>query len=70
MQEAVHAAHMCNRYRPFGIPKRNMPLSDSKLNDIKNSIKISGASSQMEHEAYWMEDKTTEVKKVIQKYCF
>lgn len=68
--ESVHVAHHCNGYRPFGISKKDMPLPSNKLQDVKNSVNSSTASSQMEHEAYWMEDKPDKVRYVIQKYCF
>jgi len=68
--ESVHIAHHCNGYRPFGISKKDMPLPSSKLKDIENSVSVSSASSQMEHEAYWMEDKPDKVRYVIKKYCF
>ena len=68
--ESVHVAHLCNKYRPFGIPVSAMNLSDNKLQDIKNSVSASTASTRMEREAYWMEDKPNKVKYVLQKYCF
>jgi hypothetical protein len=67
--EAVHVAHHCNGYRPFWISKKNMPLPSNKLQDVKNSVNVSSASSQMEHEAYWMEDKPDKVRYVLKKYC-
>lgn len=68
--EAIHIAHHCNGYRPFGISKKDMPLSSNKLQDVKNSVNSSTATSQMEHEAYWMEDKPDKVRYVLKKYCF
>jgi len=68
--EAIHIAHHCNGYRPFGISKKDMPLPSNKLQDVKNSVNSSTATSQMEHEAYWMEDKPDKVRYVLQKYCF
>jgi len=68
--EAVHVAHLCNGYKPFGIPLNNMPLPANKLQDIKNSVSASTSSARIEHEAYWMEDKPNQVKHVLQKYCF
>ena len=67
--EAVHVAHMCNGYKPLGISLKSMPLPTHKLQDIKNSVRASTASTRMEHEAYWMEDKPEKVKYVVQKYC-
>jgi len=68
--EAVHMAHMCNGYKPFNISVKDMPLPLNKLEDIKKSVKMSTASRQIEHEAYWMEDKPQKVNYVIKKYCF
>jgi hypothetical protein len=67
--ESVHIAHHCNNYQPFWISKKDMPLPFNKLQDIKKSLNVSTASSQMEHEAYWMEDKPDKVSYVIKKYC-
>ena len=68
--EATHVAHLCNGYKPFGISKKDMILPAFKYQDIKNSVKTSGASAQIEHEAYWMEDKPNKVKYALHKYCF
>jgi hypothetical protein len=68
--EASHVAHHCNSYRPFGISKSDMRLPSNKLQDVKNSVNSSTAPSQMEHEAYWMEDKPEKVRYVLKKYCF
>ena len=67
--ESVHVAHHCNGYRPFWISKGDMPLPSNKLQDVQNSVDASTASSQMEHEAYWMEDKPDKVRYVLKKYC-
>ena len=68
--EGVHMAHMCNGYKPFGMNLKTMPLPWNKVEDIKKSLKISTSSYQMEHEAYWMEDKPEKVNYVLKKYCF
>ena len=68
--ESAHVAHHCNGYRPFWISKKDMPLSSNKLEDVKKSVSMTTASSQMEHEAFWMEDKPDKVRYVLQKYCF
>jgi len=68
--EAVHMAHMCNGYKPFYINVKDMPLPWEKLEDIKKSVQMSNSSRQMEHEAYWMEDKPEKVNYVLKKYCF
>ncbi len=68
--EAVHAAQNC-KGSIFRIPENKMSLSTNKLQDVKNSVKISGDNTtrMREHEAYWMEDKPEKVKYVVQKYC-
>ena len=68
--EAVHMAHMCNGYKPFYINVKDMPLPWNKMEDIKKSMATSTASRQMEHEAFWMEDKPKKVNYVLKKYCF
>ena len=68
--ESVHVAHHCNGYRPFWISKKDMPLPSNKLEDVKKSVSMTTASSQLEHEAFWMEDKPDKVRYVIKKYCF
>jgi hypothetical protein len=68
--EGVHMAHMCNGYKPFGMSTKTMPLPWNKVEDIKKSVKMSTSSYQMEHEAYWMEDKPEKVNYVLKKYCF
>lgn len=68
--EATHIAHMCKGYQPFYISLNDMPLPPNKLQDIEKSTKMSTSSRQMEHEAYWMEDKPEKVKYVLEKFCF
>jgi hypothetical protein len=68
--EAIHIAHMCNGYKPFYISLKDMPLPPNKLQDVQKSVKASNASRQMEHEAFWMEDKPDKVNYVLEKYCF
>ncbi len=70
LHEAVHVAHHCNGYRPFWISKKDMPLPAFKIQGVRDSVKNSTAPDQMEHEAYWMEDKPDKIKYVIQKFCF
>jgi hypothetical protein len=67
--EAVHMAHMCNGYKPFNISIKDMPLPWNKLKDVKKSMQMSTASQQMEHEAFWLEDKPEKVNYVLKKYC-
>jgi len=68
--EATHIAHMCNGYKPFYISLKDMSLLPEKLQDVQKSVGLSNASEQMEHEAFWMEDKPDKVNYVLQKYCF
>ncbi len=70
MHESVHIAQQC-RGGPFWLDKVMMPLPWNKLNDVKRSTNVSNISNgnQVEHEAYWMEDKPNEVKYVLKKYC-
>ena len=68
--EGTHVAHLCNGYKPFSISLSDMPLPSNKLEDVRNSTKLSDASYRIEHEAHWMEDKPEKVNYVVQKYCF
>jgi uncharacterized protein YdeI (BOF family) len=48
-----------------------MPLSNRRANDLKKAIRMSGeVTKNIEHEAFWMEDKPNKVKYVLEKYCF
>jgi hypothetical protein len=67
--EAVHVAHLCNGYKAFGISRDKMQMSQHKTESIANSMKTSSATREIEHEAYWMEDKPNEVLYVLKKYC-
>lgn len=69
MHEAVHVAHFCNGLRPFGISKKDMPLSSDKLQSVRDSVKMSQATYQIEHEAHWMEKYPGKIKTVLEKYC-
>ena len=75
LHEAVHVAQSCktrNRtVSPLGISPYDMPLSNRRSNDLKKAIRMSGeVIKNIEHEAFWMEDKPNKVKYVVQKYCF
>lgn len=63
--EAVHVIQSC-KGNALGMPT---PLSQYKNTDVINSIKISGGNSTYEREAYYLEDKPTEVLKYLKKYC-
>lgn len=69
LHEAVHVAQQC-RGKAFWISRESMPLPWNKLNDVANSVNASDATSQLEHEAHWMEDKPNEIRYVLRKYCF
>lgn len=69
LHESVHVAQFCNKSKPFGINPSRMQLTGYKMMDVKKSNKASRASWQIEHEAYWMEDKPNEIKYVLRKYC-
>jgi hypothetical protein len=75
LHEAVHVAQSCktrNRtVSPLGISPYDMPLSNRRANDLKKAIRMSGeVTKNIEHEAFWMEDKPNKVKYVLEKYCF
>ncbi len=63
--EAVHVIQSC-KGNALGIPTS---LSKYKNTDVINSVKISGGNSAYEREAYFLEDKPTEVLKFLKKYC-
>jgi hypothetical protein len=76
--EAVHAAQDCKSKgigRVFGnstlgIPKKSMPLSSDKLNEVKKSSSIFNlGSTSREHEAYFLENKPEKVLYYVKKYC-
>ena len=75
LHESVHIAQSCKSFigytKPLGIFKRSMILNDRRLEGLNAAVRISGESvRQLEHEAFWMEDKPDKVKYVVQKYCF
>jgi hypothetical protein len=75
LHESVHIAQFCKSFigymKPLGIFKASMNLSGRRLEDLNSSVKINGEGvRQLEHEAFWMEDKPSKVKYVLQKYCF
>jgi hypothetical protein len=76
--ESVHAAQICKTKQifsifgpsPLGIPKKDMPISSDKLNDVQNSKSVFGiGSADREHEAYYLEDKPDKVLYFLKKYC-
>lgn len=71
--EAIHAAQICNNHEPLGVPSKAMNLSQSKYEDVKQSVKIFPNSykvGQKEHEAYFFEDKPEKVRFYVRKFCF
>jgi len=74
--EATHVAQMCKGNqkvtRLIGIPKKQMPLPWNKLQDIKKSMLATKnkATADIEHEAYYLEDKPEKVQYYVRKYCF
>jgi hypothetical protein len=47
-----------------------MTLNERRTIDLNTAVKMTGQRRQIEHEAFWMEDKPEKVKYVVQKYCF
>lgn len=70
--EAVHVVQACKGMKPIGIPMSKMPLSQSKIKDIDRSVSLTKKKfmRQMEHEAYWLENKPKETIKYLRKFCF
>ena len=74
LHESTHIAQACKAntgyVKAFGISPRSMPLNGRRTDDVANSVKVYGEDvKQIEHEAYWMEDKPNQVKYVLRKYC-
>ena len=75
LHESVHVAQSCKAgsgyVKSFGISKLSMPLTQRRKDDVNSAIKINGEDyRQIEHEAFWMEDKPDKVRYVLKKYCF
>jgi len=75
LHESTHIAQACkegNGYlEEFGISNASMPLTQRRKDDVNTSVRINNESyRQIEHEAFWMEDKPDKVRYVVQKYCF
>jgi hypothetical protein len=71
--EATHAAQNCKGGNNLiGIPKSKMPISGNKLQDIHNSMRLTGnyKVAMREHEAYYLEDKPEKVRYYVKKFCF
>ena len=70
--EAVHVVQACKGMKPIGIPLSQMPLPSRKIRDIDRSISLTKKKwmRQMEHEAYWLEDKPKKTIHYLKKFCF
>ena len=70
--EAVHVVQACKGMKPIGIPLSQMPLPPNKMRDIDRSISLTKKKwmRQMEHEAYWLEDKPKKTIYYLKKFCF
>ena len=73
--EAVHVAQQCkggNDLKPIGIPLVQMPLPLKKMRDIESSLALTKKKYMRtnEHEAFWLEDKPTQVIYYLKKFCF
>ena len=65
--EAVHIAQECNDGNLLNLEKK-LSMSHSKINALKESIKISG-EEEKERQAYILENKPKLVEKELKKYC-
>ena len=67
--ETTHLVQSCNNNKPTGAIKNiEDKIHAGKLKALKSSVKISG-NLDKEIEAYVMEDKPREVKKILKSYC-
>jgi hypothetical protein len=74
LHESAHVAQSCKgnfqELIPFGINSSSMYLNSRRENDLKKVIAYDRNLKQIDREAFWMEDKPSQVKYVLQKYCF
>jgi hypothetical protein len=76
--EAVHAAQNCKSRGIFsifgpsslGIPKKSMPMSADKLDEVKRSSSFGLGVDHKEYEAYYLESKPQKVIHYVKKFCF
>lgn len=72
--ESVHVAQACKtnfKYlSSFGINYYSMVLNSQRESDLKKVISFDSGLKNIDREAFWMEDKPSKVKYVLQKYCF
>ena len=67
--ETTHLVQSCNDNKPTGIIKNiEGKIHVGKIKALKSSVRISGDLDK-ELEAYVMEDKPREVKKILKSYC-
>jgi hypothetical protein len=74
LHESAHVAQSCKgnfqELSPFGINSSSMYLNTRRENDLKKVIAYDQNLKQIDREAFWMEDKPSQVKYVLRKYCF
>ncbi len=74
LHESTHVAQSCKgNFRdliPFGINPSSMYLTERRETDLKKVVAFDYRLKQVDREAFWMEDKPSQVKYVLQKYCF
>jgi len=73
--ESVHVAQACKQnmreIKAFGISPSIMNLSENLKKDLAIVVKTFGSiATNIEKEAFWMEDKPSKVRYVLKKYCF
>lgn len=73
--EATHIAQSCKNNMgwsaPFLISRNKMPINYNRRVDLQTVKRINGDHvEQVEHEAFWMEDKPEKVRYVLKKFCF
>lgn len=67
--ESMHVVQICNKFRPVGI--YGYQLSGEKQQNLTRSINVGdNVNSDIEYEAYAMEDNPTEVIRYIKRFCF
>jgi len=69
--EAVHVAQICKGTKILGLKIKNMPLSSDKIQSVKSSFNsTSNNNYHREYEAYYLEDKSEQVRQLVRKFCF
>lgn len=74
LHESAHVAQACKNgfrgLRAFGINSSALVLTASREHDLKMFDRFDRNHRALEREAFWMEDKPSEVLYVLNKYCF